>query len=84
MRGFVLNQYEPNPSKFDGFRHFFSFFVSKLKKKWPENETFFNFFPTPQPPGPMAPFPRARARHAGVVGQNFIPIGPNGASFMPI
>ena len=56
----------------------------KFKKKWPKNETFFNFFPTPQPPGTLGPSPRARARHGGVVGQSFIPIGPNGASFMPI
>ena len=87
MRGIVLAQYQPNPSKFDRFRDFFSFFFEKLQKvqkKWPKNETFFNFFPTPQPPGTLKPFPRARARHGGVVGQSFIPIGPNGAPVMPI
>ena len=77
-------QYEPNPSEFDRFRSTFSFFFEKFKKKWPKNETFFNFFPTPQPPGTLKPFPRARARHGGVARQSFIPIGPNGAPVMPI
>ena len=77
-------QYEPNPSEFDRFRSTFSFFFEKFKKKWPKNETFFNFFPTPQPPGTLGPSFWAKAHHAGVVGQSFIPIGPNGASFMPI
>ena len=84
MRGFVLDQYEPNPSKLTDFIICFHFFFRKFKKKWPKNETFFNFFPTPQPPGTLKPFPRAKARDGGVVGQIFIPIGPNGASFMPI
>ena len=77
-------QYEPNPSEFDRFRSTFSFFFEQLKKKWPKNETIFNFFPTPQPPGTLKPFPRAKARDGGVVGQIFIPIGPNGAPVMPI
>ena len=65
------------------FSNFFIFFT-KVQKKWPKNETFFNFFPTPQPPGTLKPFPRAKARDGGVARQIFIPIGPNGASFMPI
>ena len=87
MRGVRGNQYEPNPSKFDRFRDHFSFFEilqKKCQKKWPKNASFFNFFPTPQPPGTLKPFPRARARHGGVARQSFIPIGPNGAPIMPI
>ena len=68
------------------FVHFFIFFenLKKFKKKWPKNKTFFNFFPTPQPPSHSPQTPKDAPDHAGVVGQSFIPIGPNGASFMPI
>ena len=59
-------------------------YLLKVQKIWPKNETFFNFFPTPQPPGPSPQTPKDAPDHAGVVGQSFIPIGPNGASFMPI
>ena len=77
-------QYELNPSEFDRFHQFF-FIFSKSSKKWPKNETFFNFFPTPQPPGPSPQTPKDAPDHAaGKVGQSFIPIGPNGAPIMPI
>ena len=56
----------------------------KVQKKLAQNETFFNFFPTPQPPGTLKPFPRAKARDGGVVGQIFIQFGQNGAPVMPI
>ena len=84
MRGFTGNRYEPNPSEFNRFRQFVSFVFKKFKKNGPTNETFFNFFPTPQPPGTLKPFPRAKARDGGVARQIFIQFGQNGASFMPI
>ena len=65
------------------------FFFEKLKndkkqKTCPKNETVFNFFPTPPPPGTLKPFPRASARDGGAVRQIFIPIGPNGAPVRPV
>ena len=63
-----------------------NFFIpsQNFKKKWPKNESIFNCSPTPQPPSPSPQTPKDAPDHAGVVGQSFIPIGPNGASFMPI
>ena len=80
-------QYEPNPSEFDRFRQTFSFFENlqkKCQKKWPKNESFFIFFPTPQPPSPSPQTPKDAPDHAGVVRQSFIPIGQNGTPVMPI
>ena len=80
-------QYEPNPSEFDRFRQTFSFFENlqkKCQKKWPKNESIFNFSPTPQPPSPSPQTPKDAPDHAGVVRQSFIPIGQNGTPVMPI
>ena len=80
-------QYELNPSEFDRFRQTFSFFENlqkKCQKKRPKNESFFIFFPTPQPPSPSPQTPKDAPDHAGKVGQSFIPIGQNGTPVMPI
>ena len=55
MRRFVLHQYEPNPSKFDGFRVFFFIFCSQVQKKWYKNETFCIFSRRPSPQAPQDP-----------------------------
>ena len=55
MRGFVLNQYEPNPSKFDRFRQTFSFPSKTSKKSGPKMNQFSTFS---QRPSPQAPAPR--------------------------
>ena len=86
MRGFVLHQSHPSPSKFDRFRDLLICFIlfQKGKEKTPTNDTLCNFFPKPQPPGPMAPLPKDAPDHGGATRQSFIPIGPNGAPVMPI
>ena len=63
MRGFVLDQYEPNPSKFVRFRDFVSFFFSNVQKNMVQNCNSFQF--APNAPGPLGPFPRARSRSCG-------------------
>ena len=55
MRGFVLNQYELNPSKFDRFRQTCSFPSKSSKKNGPKMNQFST---VPQRPSPQAPAPR--------------------------
>ena len=59
-------------------------FAKKVTKKVAQNESFFNFFPTPQPPNPSPQTPKDAPDHAGKVRQSFIPIGQNGTPVMPI
>ena len=59
--------------------------VQKCQKtKMPKMSHFPTFFPKPQPPGPLGPFPRARARSCGSGGGTNSSVRPNGAPVMPI
>ena len=54
MRGFVLNQYEPNPSKFDQF-HYFSDFFLNVKTNVNQMSPFSTFSQSPSPQTPWDP-----------------------------
>ena len=64
MRGIVLNQYQPNPSKFDRFRSTFSFFFEKLKKMAQKLNIFqlFPSAPAPRHPETLPPSKSSRWR----------------------
>ena len=54
MRGFVLDQYELNPNKFDRF-HYFFIFCKSSKKNDPKMKHFSTFSQRPSPQAPRDP-----------------------------